>query len=178
MATKTAVDLTGLRAHIAAVRAEMAQAAHAAVPLEEAEAAMDTFLESLATAYRPPVAMVFARDPQPSLDVAPLLFGDSRDAHAPWLRWAAVLREPLRAAWCDRLRAAYESDPALAHPVPSAERASRLAALQRQLAELEVAEERWIVEAEQRGEQIDRRADVAPHVLFHPWVLELEAPAT
>jgi hypothetical protein len=95
------------------------------------------------------------------------------DAQAVWSFFAAVVdRRRLIDLWSERLRAAYASDPTLANPVPLAERAGRVEALRRRLHDLEVAEERSIVEAEQRGIQIDRRDDASPAVIFATEMLE------
>jgi hypothetical protein len=177
MATTKTPDIPTLRVRITAVRAEMAQVAQAPVPLADASANVDTFLATLATGYRPPLGMVFAaHDAQPGLDIAPLVLGDPRDAYAGWMFQAATQGDVLRKLWGERLRQAYETDPSLAHPMTADDRASRLADLQRQLVDLELAEEAAIVQRELRGEQVDRRGDVSPAVLFDERMLRLEAP--
>lgn len=60
--------------------------------------------------------------------------------------------------------------------VPSHERLARVQALHETLFALEVAEEKLIVEAERRGERIDRRADARPEIIFDRSVLEATVP--
>jgi hypothetical protein len=170
MAAKSTVE--SLRAQITACVAELDAIARAPLPVAEAEAAMGQLLDRAAARYDPSVTL-FARTPDPQLDSLSLLLPDPRwGAPALWEFLAAIVDRPrLIVLWTDRLRQAYASDPTLANPIPLAERAGRLQSAQRRLHDLELAEERLIVEAEQRGEQVDRREDADPAVIFAPEML-------
>jgi hypothetical protein len=160
MATKPTVE--SLREQITAVVAELDAIARAPIPLVEAEQHMGTLLDAAAAHYQPAVE-VFARDPDPQLDVLSVLLPDPRwDAPAVWCFFAAVVdRSRLIALWSERLRQAYASDPSLANPVPLAERAGRLEALRQRLHDLELSEELAICDLESSGVQVDRHDDIA-----------------
>jgi hypothetical protein len=174
---KQTKDVESVREQITAVVAELDAIARAPIPLAEATEHMGTLLDAAAARYLPSVE-VFARDPDPQLDVLSVLLPDPRwDAPAVWAFWAAVVDRPsLVAFWAERLRQAYASDPTLANPVPLAERAGRLEDLRRRLHELEVQEELAITAGERRGEVIDRREDADPRIVFAAEVLAEATP--
>jgi hypothetical protein len=183
MATKlklAPMSLDELRALIRTTQAELTGLESAPVPVEEAEAQLAAALAHLASLFIPDaVLQQFTRTPAPGVPTLELLLGDpEHDVMQCHAALAFAFGDLLLAAWRPRLQALY-ADPALrAAAVPTAERPARREALRQTLDELELAEERAICEAEARGQQIDRRPDARPEVIFDPLVLSVpEAPA-
>jgi hypothetical protein len=161
-----------VREEIAAVNAEITAVTAAPLPLEDAEAAMARLLDQAAAQYTPAVSL-FARDPDPQLDALMVVLPDVRwDPQGTRAFFAAIIdRGRLLACWGAHLRRLYEHDPAFAHPVALAERASRVAALRQRLDDLELHEERLIVAAERASTTVDRRPDARPSIIFDLSVL-------
>jgi hypothetical protein len=175
------MTLAELRALIHTTTADLTALERAPVPVEEAEAQLVAAVSQLASGYTPDAVLRgFYQTPPPSLDVLGLALSDPQhDVRQFHAFLAHAFGDLLLARWRERLRGLYDGDPALrAAAVPTAGRPGRRAALNETLFALEVAEEKLIVEAELRGERIDRRPDSRPEVLFSPEVLaEPASPA-
>jgi hypothetical protein len=172
------MTLEELRLLIAKTVAELAALEHAPLPLAEAEHQLERGAERLASLYTPDAVLkTFSQAPAPGIDTLQLLLGDPRyDVQHAHAALAALFGDRLLDAWRSRLPALYAADPELSHAaVPTAERPACREALRQTLHDLEMPEETLIVEAERRGQGIDRRADCSPSVLFDPAVLEASA---
>jgi hypothetical protein len=172
------MSLGQLRELIAATTAEIDAIAMAPLPFAEAEANLAAALDQLASLYTPDALLAeFSRDVAPTIGTVQMLLGDPRfDVQNFHAFLAGAFGDTLLALWRPRVRLLYEHTPELAAAaVPVQERAARVAALRQTLRDLEVQEELAICSAAARGEQIDRRADCDPAVLFAPEVLAAEA---
>src|SRR5262249_19233394 len=126
----------------------------APVPLAEAAARLDDFLDRAARQW----------DPVTAYFTAPSYTPPSLDDLLPYklLTLLAALPE-VRAAFHARLCSAYERLPA---SVATAERPARAAELANRQRQLELQEEHLILEAEQAGHMIARRPDADPLVVL------------
>jgi hypothetical protein len=146
--TNLAGDLARVRQSIAVVASEATVLARAPLPLSEAHARLDTWLDSMASQYDPPLASSFARLgarlPSPE-DLMPYRLVPLLACLPPW-------RDVLH----DRLATAYSTMPA---SVPAADRPAAAAALTERRLQLEIAEERLVLLAARAGLDVARRAD-------------------
>jgi hypothetical protein len=156
-----AADLDRVRGDIATIAAELQALDAAPVPLTEAAARLDDYLDALAQQWDPPVAIDFAgatyRPPAP----------DTYWPYKPIVLLAAL--PPVRAALHARLKAAHATLPAA---VATADRAALRAQLlaRRRAAELE--EEGIVLEAELAGITIRRREDASPDLVLRAVLAE------
>jgi hypothetical protein len=153
-ATDPTTELARLRETLAGVLREAAILRHAPVPLEEAIARQDRWLDEAARRYQPPVLHF----------TTPSYVPPGFDGFVPFKAmemWAAM------PAWRDlqrqRLREQYADLPAA---MPSDERASLAAALTERTAKLETAEESLVLQAETQGIALARRPDASPDVVL------------
>jgi hypothetical protein len=146
--TNLAGDLARVREALAAVASEATALARAPLPLSEAHARLDAWLDSMASQYDPPLASSFARLgarlPSPE-DLMPYRLVPLLACLPPW-------RDVLH----DRLATAYATLPA---SVPSADRAAAAVALAERRQQLEIAEERLVLLAARAGLDVARRPD-------------------
>jgi hypothetical protein len=164
--------LDQIRSERASVLQSIAPLKRAFLPLPEAEARMRAYIDDVAAKWEPNVAP-FARDgdlsvgfeflPKFSMVTHPsgggsLLQGQDR-LHA-FLCFA--FGEPLRKALTARLRALLEGQ----KTVGANERACEIHTLGLRVLELEVDEERVILQAEGQGLTVDRRGDADPEVVL------------
>jgi hypothetical protein len=152
---EAAADLERVRGEIATIAAELQALDRAPVPLAEATARLDAYLDDLAQQWDPPVAIDFAgaayRPPSP----------DTYWPYRPIVLLAALA--PLRAALHARLTAAYATLPAA---VATADRAGLRAQLLDRRRQAELVEEGIVLEAELAGITIQRREDASPDVVL------------
>ena len=149
---------------------------NAPLPLGEANAALTRGVDALASVYLERMRALLDQVPrgQPVAELLTLLVPDERsDPRLTTGFVLAAMRETLLALWRSTLQELYERDAALtAAAIPRADRPARQAALAETLFELELSEERAIVEAARCGQAVDRRADADPRAIFHESVLE------
>jgi hypothetical protein len=152
---EAAVELERVRGAIATIAAELQALDAAPVPLAEAAARLDDYLDGLAQQWEPPVAIDFAgaayRPPAP----------ETYWPYRPIVLLAALA--PLRAALHARLTAAYATLPAA---VATADRAPLRARLLDRRRQAELVEEGIVLEAELAGITIRRREDASPDVVL------------
>jgi len=157
---EAAVNLARLRGDIAKIGGELQALAAAPVPLAEAAARLDDFLDGAARQWDPATGYFTATSyTAPSLDdllpykLLPLL---------------AALPE-VRAAFHARVAAAYPKLPA---SVPSKDRAAFRAQLLDRRRQLELAEEQIVLEGALAGVTIPRRADASADVVVRAVLAE------
>jgi hypothetical protein len=157
---EAAVDLERVRADIAAVKAEHQALAVAPVPLAEAAARLDDFLDGAARQF----------DPVTGYFTATSYTAPSLDDLLPYklITLLAALPE-VRAAFHARLAAAYPKLPA---SVPTKDRAALRAQLLDRRRQFELAEEQTILESELAGVPIRRRGDASPDVVLRAVLAE------
>ena len=176
MASKSRFGTMGLeqlRELIRTTEAKLAALDLAPLPLDEAEAALVAGVDRLASLYDPDrVLASFTRPGGEDIGTVQLLLPDAPyDAQRAAAYECSVHRDALLTALRARLHAIYAADPELSRAaVPMADRPARLEALRETVRDLALQEEALIVEAERRGQVIDRRADCDPAVLFAPEV--------
>jgi hypothetical protein len=153
--TDLSADVQRLREQITGVVREAAVLERAPIPLTEALADQQAFLDRVAAEYDPivtPFALPHLSLPPSPADLVPYRL-------APLLaslpEWRAVLQEKLQATYAT-LPAAVASD----------ERAPLFAALRERKVKLEMAEESVILQAEAQGVPLARRADASPDVVL------------
>ncbi|MCC8364500.1 hypothetical protein LK996_15620 [Lysobacter sp. A6] len=149
---KTNAKLARLREQIAAKKRDLADLDYVKVPREEAARSLDASIE-----------MYAARG---SLSAASFAEGRGLSGYTDsisafnLLCWIAP--DLVRKRFSDELDRLYEGAVAMdAHAVDQ-----KRATLERELFELEVAEERLIVQAEEAGQRINRRGDADPRAVL------------
>jgi hypothetical protein len=157
---EAAVDLERVRAEIAKLAAEHQALDVAPVPLAEAAARLDDFLDEAARQF----------DPATSYFTAASYTAPSLDDLLPYklLTLLAALPE-VRKAFHARVAAAYPKLPA---SVPTKDRAALRAQLLDRRRQLELAEEQIVLEGALAGATIPRRGDASPDVVVRAVLAE------
>jgi len=156
-------ELARVRQALAAVTQEATALARAPLPVSEAHARLDAWLDSMASQYDPPLASSFARLgarlPSPE-ELMPYRLVPLLACLPPW-------RDILH----DRLATAYATLPA---SVPSADRPDAAAALATLRQQLEIAEERLVLLAARDGLDLARRPDADAGIVLRVVLAEAE----
>lgn len=154
-----------LRDRIRALHAERAELSAASIDMRAALARVDSFVTSLAAQGRPSIGVFVGREssPAPTDIIAPGFVGPDGarfDQVLACLAW--LFPDTMRA----QLGAEVEADYSARNGVDEETRAQRLAQIDVELFELEVAEERSIMQLEAAGvRSVQRRPDADPRAI-------------
>lgn len=142
-----------LRAKIDAAKAKRCEIECAPLPRDESIALIRANIQKAAQEWRAEISL------SPVRGYPPAAIGHLH-VDAPL---AAVCPDALEAALVQAVDEARKDYP---HGLPSRERPAALAAIDAEILALEIDEERAIVDAEQIGQTIDRRADLDPRAFL------------
>jgi hypothetical protein len=151
--------LNDIRRQIASLDQERAALQAATLPADEIRAAVRSYLDD------------FSEDPLYSLQQLAQPAGLTTIEQPDATRLLLGLFRPE----LDKRLVKYLIDTNPAAGLPAAERSARIAELQAQRRELEVAEELEILRLEDRGELVERRSDCDGHLVADVWHEHLDA---